>query len=109
MAGVRLDCPLCGAVVSDGPTPAPGRCPGCGARYEGGGERPHDSATRALEAFGIADGDGDRLARALFDVDDAFRGVAITTDRREGFYAWWVFVADDPDAIALLAERARGE
>ena len=109
MGGVRLDCPLCGAVVSDGPAPVPGRCPGCAARYEGGGDRPHDSAARALEALGIADGDGDRLARALFDADDAGRGIAITSDRRDGFYAWWVFVADDPDAIALLAERARRE
>ena len=109
MGGVRLDCPLCGAVVSDGPAPVPGRCPECAARYEGGGDRPHDSAARALEALGIADGDGDRLTRALFDADDAGRGIAITSDRRDGFYAWWVFVADDPDAIALLAERARRE
>ena len=109
MGEVRLDCPLCGAVVSDGPATVPGRCPGCGARYEGGGGRPHDAAARALKALGIADGDGDHLARALFDADEAGRGIAITSDRRDGFYAWWVFVADDPDAVALLAERARGE
>ncbi len=46
------------------------------------------------------------LARALFDADERDRGVAITSDRRDGFYAWWVFVADDPDALALLAELA---
>jgi hypothetical protein len=103
---VRLDCPLCGTVVADGSVPQVRRCPGCGARYAGGGERPRDAAGSALSEWGVA-GDPDVLARALFDVDEAGRGLAITSDRRDGFYAWWVFAADTPDALALLAERAR--
>lgn len=106
MAEVHLDCPLCAAVAFDGPVPAERRCPGCGARFAGGGERPRDAAARALEEFGAAGGDADVLARALFDADESDRGVAITSDRRDGFYAWWVFMADDPDALAVLAELA---
>lgn len=101
---VRLDCPLCGVLVCDGDPPAPGRCPGCDARYEGGADRPQGAARAALEAFGI-DGDPDRFARALFEADPA-TGVAITSDRRDGFYTWWVFVADDDHARALLPQLA---
>lgn len=96
---IRLDCPLCGAVASDGPRPPqPGRCPGCGARFAGGGERPQDAAAAALDALGV-DGDPDVLARALFAADLADRGVAVTSDRRDGFYGWWVFVADGADGV----------
>lgn len=101
---VRLDCPLCGVLVSDGDPPAPGRCPGCDARYEGGTDRPQDAAQAALEAFGIA-GDPDRFARALFESDPA-TGVAVTSDRRDGYYTWWVFVADTDEARARLAQLA---
>lgn len=107
MAGVRLDCPLCGAVAFDGSVPTVRRCPECGARFAGGGERPPDAAAGALEEFGVDGGDPGVLARALFDADESGRGVAITSDRRDGFYAWWVFVADEPDALARLAELAR--
>ncbi len=106
MADVHLDCPLCAAVAFDGPVPDERRCPGCGARFAGGGERPADATARALEECGVGGGDAEVLARALFDADESDRGVAITSDRRDGFYAWWVFVADDPDALALLAELA---
>lgn len=101
---VRLDCPLCGVLVSEGDAPTPGRCPGCGARYEGGTERPQGAAQAALESCGT-EGDPDRLARALFDADPAM-GVAVTSDRRDGFYAWWVFVADTHDAQTRLAQLA---
>jgi hypothetical protein len=105
VAGVRLDCPLCGACVSDGALPVPGTCPGCAARYDGGTERPQGAAAAALAAAGIA-GDPDRLARGLFDVA-AGAGLALTSDRRDGFYAWWVFVANDRTAHDLMATLAR--
>lgn len=104
MSGVRLDCPLCGAPVSEGEPPVPGHCPGCGARYAGGAERPQGAAHEALTAFGI-EGDSERLARALFEADPEI-GVAVTSDRRDGFYTWWVFVAADEAAQARLAELA---
>ncbi len=102
---VRLDCPLCGVLVSEGDAPTPGRCPGCCARYEGGTERPQGAAQAALEACGI-EGTPERLARALFEADPA-TGLAVTSDRRDGFYAWWVFVADNDDALIQLARLAR--
>lgn len=107
MAHIHLDCPLCAAAAFDGPVPAERRCPGCGARFAGGGERPRDASALALEEFGVGGGDADVLVRRLFGADESNRGVAITSDRRDGFYAWWVFVADDPDAQALLVELAR--
>ena len=104
MVGVRLDCPLCGAVVSDAPAPpSPGACPGCGARFDGGGERPQDAAGAAMSALGL-EGDADGLARALFAEDLVDRGVAVTSDRRDGFYGWWVFVA--PGSEGEIARRA---
>jgi hypothetical protein len=94
-------------VAFEGAVPAVRRCPGCGACYAGGGERPSEAAAVALGEFGVDGGDPDVLARALFDADESGRGVAITSDRRDGFYAWWVFVADHPDALDRLAELAR--
>lgn len=104
MAGMRLDCPLCGALVSEGDLPMPGHCPGCGARCVGGTERPQGAARAGLTAFGIK-GDPERLARALFEVDPA-TGVAVTSDRRDGFYTWWVFVADTDDARTRFVDLA---
>ena len=103
MPEVRLDCPLCGVMVTEGDPPAPGNCPGCGARYVGGTERPQGAAQAALTAFGI-DGDAETLTRALFDVAPE-SGIAVTSDRRDGFYAWWVFVSDEA-AQARLATLA---
>lgn len=105
MAGVRLDCPLCGACVSDGAVPSPGACPGCAAWYDGGTEDPQGAARAALAAAGIT-GDPDRLARALFDVEPG-TGLALTSDRRDGFYTWWIFVANEPAAHDLMAALAR--
>jgi hypothetical protein len=49
----RLDCPLCGAVVAEGVADiAPGVCPGCGARYEGGEGSAPDAVRTALLGFG---------------------------------------------------------
>jgi hypothetical protein len=89
-------------LVSEGDPPTPGDCPGCGARYVGGTERPQGAAQAALAAFGIA-GDPETLTRALFDIGPE-SGVAVTSDRRDGFYGWWVFVSDDATTrLATLA------
>ena len=101
MPEVRLDCPLCGVLVTEGDPPAPGNCPGCGARYLGGTARPQGAAQAALTAFGI-DGDTETLTRALFDVAPE-SGIAVTSDRRDGFYAWWVFVSDEAAQARLAA------
>lgn len=104
MGLVRLDCPLCGAVVCDGQEPVAGTCPQCCARYVGGTERPHGAAAEALALCG-ATGEPDRVARGLFGLSPE-DGVALTSDRRDGFYLWWVFVADDPKARARLLALA---
>jgi hypothetical protein len=94
---VRLICPLCGATVVDGPEPAPGSCPACGSAYAGGGAGPPEAVAAALEAWGVAGLDADDLARRLFAADPApapAPAAAITSDRRDGFYLWWVFVRD---------------
>ncbi len=102
---VRLECPLCGALVSEGPAPSPGTCPGCAARFDGGAEGPEQASALALGALGIA-GDPERLTRGLFDA--RHDGVAITSDQRDGYYAWWVFVADTDEARAQVAALASG-
>ena len=52
--------------------------------------------------------DPDELALALFALapDDPRAARAnLTSDRRDGFYRWWLFVREDPDgAAAALAE-----
>ncbi len=103
----RLACPLCGALVSDGAVQiAPGACPGCGARYEGGEGSAPDAVRAAVDALGAEGLDPAAVTDAVFRLtpaDSAARGVAITSDEREGFYLWWVFVrADDADAAAPL-------
>jgi hypothetical protein len=90
----------------DGPEPAPGTCGGCGARFEGGGDTPRDAAVRTLGAFGSS-GDPDRLVAGLFESDGPSSEVAITSDRRDGFYRWWIFVAGTSGAKRRLAELAR--
>lgn len=92
---VQLVCPLCGTLVADGAEPQPGDCPGCGARYAGGGQSPPEALALALAAWGVEGLDPSALARRLFEVDPApapAPAAAITSDRREGFYLWWVFV-----------------
>lgn len=105
-AGVRLVCPLCGTVVSDGPEPEPGACPRCGARYAGGAGDVPGAVAEALAHLGAAGLPPDALARRLFEIeppDPRAERVAITSDRRTGFYRWWLFVqAEDDEARALL-------
>ena len=74
--------------------PAPAAAPA----YAGGGATPPEAVAAALARVG-GRGRGRRRARAA-----AVRGrpaarrprpaVAITSDRRDGFYLWWVFVRD---------------
>jgi hypothetical protein len=95
--GVRLTCPLCGAIVADGPEPVPGSCPACGAAYAGGGASPPEAVAAALQEWSVAELDPGDLARRLFAAGPApapAPAAAITSDRRDGFYVWWVFVRD---------------
>ncbi len=53
----------------------------------------------------------DALVRALFALPpDDPRAVRanITSDRRDGFYRWWLFARDDPDGAGATLERALG-
>jgi hypothetical protein len=103
---VRLDCPLCRATVAGGSEPRPGRCPGCGAVYEGGAETAQGAVEALLRAAGVDDVAAAPLTRALFEIDPASplaARVAITSDRRDGFYRWWVFALPaDGDLGTLL-------
>jgi hypothetical protein len=105
----HLDCPLCGAVVADGPDDiSPWACPQCGARYEGGEGDVPGSVAVALAAFGAGGLDGAEVANAIFRLtpaDSADRGVAITSDSRDDFYRWWLFIrAPGGDTVAVLSE-----
>lgn len=110
----RLACPLCGAVVADGVDQiAPGTCPGCGARYEGGEASAADAVRVAVTALAGDQLDPAAVTDAVFRLtpaDSQARGVAITSDERDGFYCWWLFVrpGDDGDAPAVLAGLLRG-
>jgi len=107
-AGPRLICPLCRTVVVDGVEPAPGVCPGCGARYAGGGDDAHGGVAAALEWWGLSGLDADTVSGGLFRIlpsDPFSRVVTVTSDRRDGFYRWWVFVAADAAPRPAL-ERA---
>jgi hypothetical protein len=112
VTAVRLACPLCGAVVADGGEPAPGDCPGCGSAYAGGGPSPPEAVAAALRAWRVEGLDAGALARRLFDEDPPpapAPAVAIISDRRDGFYLWWVFARDGGrDRAGLLRELAGG-
>ncbi len=99
----RLACPLCGTVVVDGGEPAPGDCAGCGAAYAGGGESPPAAVEAALAAWGVEGLDAGALARRLFEVDPPpapAPAAAVTSDQRDDFYRWWVFVRPGREAAA---------
>jgi hypothetical protein len=110
--GVRLSCPLCGATVADGQEPAPGSCPGCGAAYAGGGASPPEAAAAALRAWGVPGLDPADLVRRLFERDPPAApapAAAITSDSREGFYLWWMFVRDGGrERAGVLRRMLRG-
>jgi hypothetical protein len=102
-AAVQLVCPLCGAAVADGAEPVPGDCPGCGAAFAGGGGSPAEAVAAALAAWAIAGLDPEAIARRLFASDPPAApapAAAITSDSRDGFYLWWLFVRDGGRARA---------
>jgi hypothetical protein len=91
----RLVCPLCGTVVVDGGEPSPGACAGCGSAYAGGGESPPAAVEAATARWGVEGLDAQALAQRLFEVDPPpapAPAAAITSDQRDDFYRWWVFV-----------------
>ena len=48
------------------------------------------------------------LTRALFELDEASplgQRIAITSDRRDGFYRWWVFILPEDGGIGTLLRR----
>jgi hypothetical protein len=102
----RLVCPLDGVVVVDGAEPVPGVCPGCGSRYAGGGASPPEAVARALSHWGLDERDPGGVARRLFELEPGpppEPAMAITSDRRDGFYLWWLFARGAPaDALAAL-------
>ncbi len=109
---ITLDCPLCGTRVADGVERlGPGCCPGCAARYEGDGEHPLDGVDAALAAFGAGRLPTREVADALFALDLSHgeaNAVGVASDRRDGFYRWWVFVRDDaapPDEVLAALIR----
>jgi hypothetical protein len=92
-------------VVSDGSEPVAGRCPKCGAQYLGGADSPPATVARALADLGLS-GDGEQVARVLFVSDLRADGIAITSDTRDGFYRWWLFVAAGDRAWRRLTRIA---
>ena len=106
----KLACPLCGARAAEGEEIEAGACPGCGARYVGGTEAAEGAAAAALAALGLPQAGAEALLRALFALtpeEEATAGVAVTSDRRDGFYRWWVFLpANDLAAADILGRLA---
>jgi hypothetical protein len=96
--------------VADGAEPVPGTCPTCGARYAGGGESPPAAIAAALAQWGVDGPDPQVLAQRLFAVDPPpapAPAAAITSDRRDSFYLWWLFVREGgSDVAAVLAALA---
>jgi hypothetical protein len=104
---IHLACGLCGAVVADGAEPHPGTCGECGARYAGGGDDPPQAVAAALATWQITDLEPRAIADRIFRLspDDPWLSrVNMVSDRRDGFYRWWLFVAaGDEPATALTA------
>jgi hypothetical protein len=96
--------------VADGAEPVAGTCPGCGARYAGGGETPPAAIAAALAQWGVDGVDPQLLAGRLFAADPPAApapAAAITSDRRDSFYLWWLFVREGgSDVAAVLAALA---
>lgn len=94
MAAVQLICPFCGTDAAAGTEPSPGRCPGCDAAFAGGGQSAPEGVTLALAQWGL-DLAAERVTRRLFETEALpapTPTASITSDRRDGFYLWWVFV-----------------
>jgi len=110
----RLECPLCGQAVVDGADDiVPGACPGCGARYEGGEGDAPGAVAAAVTGFGADDLDAREVLDAVFRLtpaQSAEQGVSITSDTRDDFYRWWLFVragesGDPADVLRQVVGR----
>jgi hypothetical protein len=107
--GPRLVCPLCRTLVIDGAEPLPGACPGCGARYAGGAADAPGAVAAALAWWNLGALDADRVSDGLFRIlpgDPLNSTVTVTSDRRDDFYRWWVFVAATATPADVLARAA---
>ena len=110
-AGPQLVCPLCRTIVVDGTEPTPGTCAGCGAQYAGGGDDARGGVAAALGWWGLEELDADTVSGGLFRIlptDPLNRVVTVTSDRRDAYYRWWVFVAAGTTPRDALT-RAAGE
>jgi hypothetical protein len=108
-AGPQLVCPFCRSIVVDGVEPRPGACVACGAQYAGGGDDARAGVAAALSWWQITDLDGSRVSDGLFRIlpgDPLNRVVTVTSDRRDAFYRWWVFVAAGAAPAEVLAQAA---
>lgn len=106
---VTLICPLCGVTAHEGGEPEPGTCPGCGGAYAGGGDSPPQAVAAALAEWDVASLDPAAVADGLFALmpeEPLSERVVVTSDRREGFYRWWIFVAAGEDPAVVLAQVA---
>ena len=89
---------------------APSRCraraPPAARGSRGRGRRRREGVAAAATAWGAGDLPAEALARRLFEVEPApapAPTAAIASDRRDGFYRWWVFVrTGDGDPAAAL-------
>lgn len=105
----RLDCPMCGATVAEGEDITPGTCPGCGAEYAGGGDDPPRGTAMAMAHWGVAEPEPRVVADGLFRIppgDPLNVRVTPISDRRDGFYRWWLFVARGESPAEVLALAA---
>ncbi len=62
----------------------------------------------ALDAWGVDDLDAMAVTTRLFEVEPApapAPTAAVTSDRRDGFYLWWVFVRPSPDGVAATVRE----
>lgn len=105
----ELTCPLCHGRAAEGAEIAAARCPSCGARFAGGTEDPPTAVAAASESWTIETPDARLVADGLFRLapdEPLLERLGITTDRRDGFYRWWVFVAEGADPAAAFSEAA---
>ncbi len=102
---VELICPFCATDVAGGSDPVPGECPGCAASYAGGGESAPEGVRLALGHWDLGDLPFEPVARWLFETEPApapAPAAAVTSDRRDGFYRWWVFARPGADGLRAL-------
>jgi hypothetical protein len=66
-----------------------------------------EAVAAALADLGAPELPVTALTQAIFGLspeDEVARGVAITSDRRDGFYRWWLFLRAEPgEEAATLA------